>query len=119
MSDVLKSFSLEGKVALVTGGAGLYGRQIVEALAEAGAVTFMASRNLDALEAYYSEYNSTKTATALRMAEEYHISCSGGSDFHGDVHPETHLGSGKGNLVVPDEILADLRKATMPKVLLV
>ncbi len=55
MSDVLKSFSLEGKVALVTGGAGLYGRQIVEALAEAGAVTFMASRNLDALEAYAVE----------------------------------------------------------------
>ena len=74
---------------------------------------------LDALEAYYSEYNSTKTATALRMAAEYHLACSGGSDFHGDVHPDTHLGCGKGDLVVPDEILTDLRKATMPKVLLV
>ena len=31
--NVLDMFSLKGKVALATGGAGLYGRQIVEALA--------------------------------------------------------------------------------------
>ena len=43
-------FSLKGKVALATGGAGLYGRQIVQALAEAGAVTWTASRNVGALE---------------------------------------------------------------------
>ncbi|MFZ5917372.1 MAG: SDR family oxidoreductase [Chloroflexota bacterium] len=49
--NVLQSFSLAGRVAVVTGGAGLYGRQIVEALAEAGARTFTASRNLAALEA--------------------------------------------------------------------
>jgi len=49
--NVLDSFRLSGKVALVTGGAGMYGRQIAEALAEAGAHTFMASRNLGKLRA--------------------------------------------------------------------
>jgi NAD(P)-dependent dehydrogenase (short-subunit alcohol dehydrogenase family) len=54
---VLESFSLKGKVALLTGGAGLYGRQIAEALAEAGATTYIASRNVPELE---------KVAEALR-----------------------------------------------------
>ena len=35
--NVLDSFKLDGKVAVVSGGAGLYGFQIVAALAEAGA----------------------------------------------------------------------------------
>lgn len=48
---VLDSFRLDGKVALVTGGAGLYGRQIAEALAEAGATTWMASRDTAKLQA--------------------------------------------------------------------
>ncbi len=47
----LDKFSLSGKVAVITGGAGLYGRQIVRAVSEAGAETYMASRNLDALKA--------------------------------------------------------------------
>jgi NAD(P)-dependent dehydrogenase (short-subunit alcohol dehydrogenase family) len=48
--NVLDSFSLKGKTVVVTGGAGLYGRQIVEAVAEAGARTVMASRNVAKLE---------------------------------------------------------------------
>jgi NAD(P)-dependent dehydrogenase (short-subunit alcohol dehydrogenase family) len=43
--SVLDRFNLTGKVALVTGGAGLFGRQITEALAQAGARTYVASRD--------------------------------------------------------------------------
>ena len=50
--NILNNFSLKGKVALVTGGAGMYGRCIVSALAEAGAVTYLASRNVDNCEKF-------------------------------------------------------------------
>ena len=54
--STLDTFSLAGKVALLTGGAGLYGRQILRGLAEAGARTYIASRNLEALEAVAAEH---------------------------------------------------------------
>ena len=43
--NVMDMFSLKNKVAVVSGGAGLYGFQIVTALAEAGAKVYVASRN--------------------------------------------------------------------------
>ena len=45
--DVKKLFDIEGKVGVVTGGSGLYGKCIVEGLCEAGAEVIIASRNLE------------------------------------------------------------------------
>ena len=50
--NILDSFKLDGKVAVVTGGSGNYGRQMVEALASAGAKVYTVSRNLEANEEY-------------------------------------------------------------------
>ena len=74
--NVMKMFSLKGKVALVTGGAGLYGRQIVDAVAEAGATTYIASRNLDALEklaAAHRRHHQDVRALALDQGDEQSI----------------------------------------------
>ncbi len=66
--SILDTFALNGKVALVTGGAGLYGRQIVQALAEAGARTYIASRNLEALEKLAAEHRALgRDVRALRL----------------------------------------------------
>ncbi|MEI6798443.1 MAG: SDR family oxidoreductase [Pseudomonadota bacterium] len=73
---VMESFSLVGKVALVTGGAGLYGRQIVAALAEAGARTFIAARDVAKLEAVAAEERSRGfdvTALSLDLSSDKSI----------------------------------------------
>lgn len=74
--QVLDSFSLTGKVALVTGGAGLYGRQIVAALAEAGAKTFIAARDVAKLEAVAAEERARGfdvTALSLDLSSDASI----------------------------------------------
>lgn len=52
MTNVLDMFRLDGKVALVTGGAGKYGSQIVYALLQAGADVWVASRSLEKNEEF-------------------------------------------------------------------
>ena len=58
--NVIDSFRLNGRTAIVTGGAGRYGRQIVAALAEAGATVFIASRDLEKLEAAAATFRAEK-----------------------------------------------------------
>ena len=64
----LEMFSLSGKTAVLTGGRGLYGRQIAEALYEAGAKVVMGSRDLTSLsEAAFDMRNAGGDVTALRL----------------------------------------------------
>lgn len=55
MSTILSSFSLQDKVVLLTGGAGLYGRTLAASLAEAGATLIIASRDGSKLQVVAEE----------------------------------------------------------------
>ena len=64
---------------------------------------------LDAMETIYSSYSDETTALARKLAAEYSLKESGGSDFHGTAKPTISLGIGKGNLKVPTEFLRKLQ----------
>lgn len=65
---------------------------------------------LDGMEVYYPLFDETETRLAARIAEDYDLLKSGGSDFHGDNKPDIHLGTGKGHLCIPEECFIKLTK---------
>lgn len=66
---------------------------------------------LDAMETEYSTYDEETTRLARKIAREFGLKRSGGSDFHGDRKPDIFLGSGKGELKVDGYLVEDLRNA--------
>ena len=63
---------------------------------------------LDAMETLYSTYDEQTTALAERIADEFGILPSGGSDYHGKNKPHIQMGIGQGNLAIPQEIVPAL-----------
>jgi len=67
---------------------------------------------LNAIEVYHSDHSPSQSALYLKLAEQHGLLITGGSDFHGAVKPEIHLGTGRGgNLKVPDDLVDRLRAA--------
>jgi len=102
---ILERFSLRGKVALVTGGAGLYGRQIVAALAQAEAQTYVASRNLEALEKLAADHRATGlevTALQYDQAQEGSILA---------LRDEIMRRSGRIDVLVNNAVIRPMKKA--------
>ncbi len=64
MSNIFEQFRLDGRAAIVTGGAGLLGRQFCRTLAEAGAAVLVADLNGGAAEAVAAELSAAGSVAA-------------------------------------------------------
>lgn len=62
------------------------------------------------IEVYYSTHTNEQTEYLQKLAQEFDLLPSGGSDFHGLNKPDISLGIGKGTLSIPYELLNQLRQ---------
>ncbi len=71
-------------------------------------VAELAEGGLDGIEAVYSSYTPDQRSVLRRMATRNNLVATGGSDFHGSFKPGLAVGTGRGDLNVPDDLLETL-----------
>ena len=67
------------------------------------------SYGLQGMETYYSTFSEADHRDMKRLADQYGLLHSGGSDFHGSVKPNIQIGKGMGRLVIPYDLLDRMR----------
>ncbi len=60
------------------------------------------------LEATYGRYDAATRGSLHRLARQFGLVPTGGSDFHGSSKPDLRVGVGRGDLRVPDDVLDEL-----------
>ena len=72
------------------------------------AVGELAAAGFSGLEAYYASYGPEDRRRLVELARRHDLVPTGGSDYHGTVKVGLSVGTGRGDLKVPDEALDDL-----------
>ncbi len=72
-------------------------------------VAELKANGLKGLEVYCSDPNPDRQARYERLARCYELLMTGGTDFHGAVKPDVHLGVGKGGLRIPYSLVENLK----------
>lgn len=85
----------------------------VAAAAEDYAAALAAFRDLGGagVECRYPDYPAELQEHLAALTRRLGMIPTGGSDYHGALRPGVALGTGRGDLVVPDEVAAELRRA--------
>lgn len=72
------------------------------------AVAELAALGLGGLEAVYGRYATEEREALAALARRHGLVATGGSDHHGTYKPDLSVGTGRGDLHVPDDVLDDL-----------
>jgi 3',5'-nucleoside bisphosphate phosphatase len=75
-----------------------------------GAVGELAEAGLVGLEAIYGRYSQDERASLAVTAARAGLAITGGSDHHGTYKPDLSVGTGRGDLHVPDSALGALKE---------
>lgn len=71
-------------------------------------VSRLATAGLAGLECIYGRYRPDEREALVALARRHELVPTGGSDFHGSYKPDLQLGTGTGDLAVPDDVLEEL-----------
>lgn len=63
---------------------------------------------LGGIEVYYPEHSPRQTRRYIELAKRFDLLMTGGSDFHGSIHPVIKMGTGRGDLTVPFDVYEKL-----------
>ncbi len=70
----------------------------------------LAAAGLGGIEAFYGEYTSEMRSGLADLCRDLGIVATGGSDYHGTYKPDLAVGTGKGDLKVPDIVWEQLQE---------
>lgn len=73
------------------------------------AIGELAELGLAGMECVYGRYSPEDRAALAAIASPLGLSVTGGSDYHGAYKPDLSVGTGRGDLEVPDELLDELK----------
>jgi hypothetical protein len=68
----------------------------------------LSAAGLVGMECYYGRYSPEQRDGLAEMAKRHDLVATGGSDFHGTFKPDLQVGTGRGDLEVPDTVLSEL-----------
>ncbi|MEA2498939.1 MAG: 3,5-nucleoside bisphosphate phosphatase, partial [Actinomycetota bacterium] len=74
-------------------------------------VAGLVGAGLKGIEGYHGDLPEDQQEPFRAVGDEFGLIVSGGSDYHGEMRPDRGLPGGKHGVVVPEEVLEELRNA--------